>query len=90
MAIEILSKKDLTQVKETTGDITLTASVEAEAGAIKRISNGAVLKGEEQVGNFSFEENGMFYLNLGKATETISDVCAALPGFINQLIIPEA
>lgn len=90
MALEFINPRNSVINKETIGTLVFSADVERKSGVVSRATNGTVTENDVHLANFSLEENGYFNLNFPVFTqEKMVAVCAAIPSFINSIMIAE-
>lgn len=90
MAIEVINPRTVAVNKETIGTLVCTATVERKDGKVLKITNGTVTENDMHCANFSLEENSHLSFNIPMYTQDkMVAVCAALPAFINNIMIAE-
>jgi len=90
MAIQVITNRSLVRYQEDFADLRVTAAMEIESGEIKRISDGAILRVQNnsgsQVSTFTKEEVGSLTINIyGDAMANVAEICAAIPAFIQSV-----
>lgn len=90
MAIQVLTNRSLVRYQEDFADLRVTAAIEIESGEIKRISDGAILRVQNnsgsQISTFTKEEVGSLTINIyGAAIANLAEICAAIPAFIQSI-----
>lgn len=83
---EILLTRELLQVEGVFAGNKVKAEIQTDAGVIKKIGNGVVVKNDIPVALFILEENGYMNITLHQnGIGNYAEVCNILPLFISDV-----